>query len=127
MRGAGQAPGPARLAHRLWLGWTALAVVGALAALTHYVNTYDDYDISPRLDAAGEMTRRATRLAAFPLGEIVGGALDGPLQRSFACDGVATHPCGVFIDWWTRFVALVTQSLLLFWALRRLTTHRRRD
>ena len=118
---------PARLAHRLWLAWTALAVVAALAALTHYVNTYDDYDISPRLDAAGVLTRQTMSVVAFPLGQIVGGALDAPLERSFACDGVATHPCAVFIDWWTHVAALVAQSLLLLWGLRRLTTDRRRD
>jgi hypothetical protein len=104
-----------------------LTVITALVALTHYVNTYDDYDVSPRLDAAGVIVRQAMRAAAFSLGEIVGGAFNGPLERSFACDGVATHPCVVFIDWWTRFVAIVAQSLLLLWALRRLTTDRRRD
>lgn len=117
----------ARLGRRLWLAWTALTVITALVALTHYVNTYDDYDVSPRLDAAGVIVHQAMRAAAFPLGEIVGGAFNASLERSFACDGVATHPCVVFIDWWTRFVAIVAQSLLLLWALRRLTTDRRRD
>lgn len=117
----------ARLAHRLWLAWTALAVVVALVALTHYVNVYDDYDISPRLDAAGALTRRAMAIVSFPLGQIVGGALDSSLERSFACDGVATHPCAVFVDWWTHVAAIVAQSLLLLRGVRRLTNDRRRD
>jgi hypothetical protein len=116
-----------RLAHKFWLAWTAAAVVVALVTLAHYVNTYDDYDISPRLDAAGDQIRRAMNVVSFPLGRIVGAALDEPLERSFSCDGVATHPCAVFVHWWTHIAAIVAQSLLLFWGARRMTRNSRGD
>ncbi len=116
-----------RRVHDLWLAYAALAMVVALFALTHYVNLYDDYDISPRLDAAGVALRRAMNVVSFPLGQIFGFALDDALERSFACDGVATHPCAVFIHWWTHLAAIVAQILLLYWGIRRLTSARRRD
>jgi hypothetical protein len=116
-----------RLTRGLWRVYAALAMIVALVALTHYVNVYDDYDISPRLDSAGELTRLALNVVSFPLGQIVGVAFDGPLARAFACDGVATHPCAVFIHWWTHVAAIVAQSLLLLWGARRLTRDRLRD
>jgi hypothetical protein len=114
-------------AHNLWLAYAALAMIVALFELTHYVNLYDDYDISPRLDAAGVTLRRAMNVVSFPLGQIVGFVLDDALERSFACDGVVTHPCAVFVNWWTHVAAIVAQTLLLYWGLRRLTSLRRLD
>ena len=77
--------------------------------------------------APGLFMCQTTAASASGAAAAIAGAFNAPLERSFACDGVATHPCVVFIDWWTRFVAIVAQSLLLLWALRRLTTDRRRD
>lgn len=115
------------MVRKIWLAYAAVAMITALVALTHYVNVYDDYDVSPRLDDAGEMTRLAMRVVSFPLGQIVGAALDGPLERTFACDGVATHPCAVFVNWWTHVATVVAQILLLSWGLRHLTRNRRQD
>ena len=114
------------MAPKLWLAYAALALIVSLVSLAHYVNLYDDYDVSARLDAAGETTRLAMGVVSFPLGQIVGAALDGPLERTFACDGVPTHPCAVFVTWWTHVAAIVAQILLLHRATRRLSRDRRR-
>ena len=121
-------PPELRRADKLWLAYAALAMIVALFALTHYVNLYDDYDISPLLDAAGVVLRQAMNVVSFPLGQIFGFILDDALERFFACDGVSTHPCAVFVTWWTHVAAIVAQTLLLYRGRRRLTSLRgRRD
>ena len=104
---------------RIWLVYTSIVVIVSLIALTRYVNTYDDYDISSRLEDIGGATLQSMSIASFPSGWIFGALLNAPIQRFFACDDVITHPCAVFIDWWIKFCAIILQSILMLVIFRR--------
>ena len=105
---------------RIWFAYTSIAAAVSLVVLTQYVNTYDDYDISPRLKDIGSVTLRTMNIASFPSGWIFGAILNAPIQRSFACDGITTHPCAVFIDWWIKFGAIILQSVMILLGFRSL-------
>lgn len=107
-----------RAARRIWLAYTALAIVASLVVLTIYVTTYDDYDISDRLRATGRFARKAMRVLSFPLGLPIGALLNGPLEKALAC-GDESEPCAIFIDWHTHFAALLAQIALLRWLIVR--------
>lgn len=109
---------PGGLANTLWLIYTAAAIAGALLVLTIYVNAYDDNGLTERLRGLGAFVRRAMGVLSFPLGLPLGALANTPLERIFACEA-ANEPCGVFIDWWTHFSALLAQIVILRWLARR--------
>ena len=115
----GEAPSPrGRFARSLWLAYAILTVLCAFAVLAIYVNTYDDYDVSDRLRAAGVFLRRSMNVLSFPLGWLVGALTKAPLAAVFGCKAPEA-PCSLFIDWQTRFVALLAQIVLLRWVIAR--------
>jgi hypothetical protein len=115
----GEAPPPrGRLARNLWLAYAIASVVCALAVLAIYVNTYDDYDVSDRLRAAGAFLRRTMKVLSFPLGWLVDALTIDPLTRALGCAG-PDAPCSIFVEWQTRFVALLAQIVLIRWLMAR--------
>jgi len=114
------APAPFPNARTAWLAYAAVAIIGALTVLTIYVNTYDDYDVSECLYAAGAFTRRAMSALSFPLGFLLSTVAGGPLEASFNC-GATNEPCAIFIDWNLKFAAIISQIALL----RGIVTRRR--
>jgi hypothetical protein len=107
--------GPARA---LWLVYTVASILGSLLILAIYVNTYDDYGLTERLRAIGGLTRWAMRIISFPIGLPLGALANGLFERIFGCDAL-TEPCGVFIDWWAHFAALLAQLTLFRGLVRR--------
>lgn len=112
------APAPGALARRVWLAYALVTVAAALLIFTAYVNTYDDYDVGPRLRGLGRFTRQAMLALTFPLGWPARLLADGPLSAAFGC-GDENDPCAIFVLWQTLFAALVAQIVLLRWAIAR--------
>ncbi len=110
-----------RLADKAWLLYSAAAIGGALVVLAIYVNAYDDNGLTEKLRLLGGFTRRAMRVLSFPLGLPFGAVANGFLENAFGC-AEPDEPCGVFVDWWTHFFAVLAQALLLRFALRRRTS-----
>ena len=65
-------PSKRRLASRLWLIYTAAAIVGSLLVLAIYVSAYDNTGVTERLRATGAFTRTAMQVLSFPLGIPIG-------------------------------------------------------
>lgn len=105
------------VARKLWLAYALATILCSFAVLAIYVNTYDDYDISERLLAAGRFLRQAMTVLSFPLGLPFAFA-DEPLQRAFGCEG-ADAPCSLFVAWNTRFAVILVQTALLRWLVAR--------
>jgi len=109
--------GRGRFLRLAWLAYAIATVVLSIAVLAIYVTTYDDYDISERLRATGRFARQAMQALSFPLGAPIGWLLDPPLEKSFGC-GDENEPCAIFVNWNTRFAALLAQIVLLRWLIR---------
>ncbi|MCX7898997.1 MAG: hypothetical protein N2444_02735, partial [Methylocystis sp.] len=62
--------------------------------------------------------RRSMEVLAFPFGTLIGALANGPLEKLFSC-GDPTEPCGVFVNWWTHFIALAAQIVVLRSFVRR--------
>jgi hypothetical protein len=108
----------AGLARALWRVYTVASILCSLLILAIYVNTYDDYGLTERLRAIGGFARWVMRIISFPIGLAFGAVANGLFERIFGCEEV-TEPCGVFIDWWTHFAALLAQLTLFRWLVRR--------
>lgn len=106
------------MARKIWLAYSIAAVAAALVLLAIYVNAYDDYDIGDRLRGVGRFARQVMALISAPLGPLAGLLADPPLERAFGC-GDPNEPCAFFVNWNTRFAALVAQIILLRWAIGR--------
>ena len=104
-------PSKGRLASRLWLIYTAAAIVGSLVVLAIYVSAYDNTGVTERLRATGAFTRTAMQVLSFPLGFPLGAAADPFLERSFGCAAL-DEPCATFIEWWTHFAAVLAQIII---------------
>ena len=98
----------AGLARALWLVYNVASILGSLLIVAIYVNTHDDYGLTERLRAIGGFTRWVMRIISFPIGLPFGAEANGLFERIFGCEEF-TEPCGVFIDWWTHFAALLAQ------------------
>lgn len=108
------------LARKMWVAYATATILVSLSVLAIYVNAYDDNGLTDRLRAIGSFTRQAMRLVSFPLGLPFGALANGPLQAIFGCDK-PNEPCGVFVDWWTHFAALVAQIISLRLMIREKT------
>ena len=77
----------------------------------NYVSAYDNTGVTGRLRAMGAFTRTAMQVLSFPLGFPLGAAADPLLERSFGC-AASDEPCATFIEWWTRFAAVLAQIII---------------
>jgi hypothetical protein len=97
--------------------YTAAAILGSLLVLAIYVSAYDNTGVTERLRATGAFTRTTMQVLSFPLGLPLGAAADPFLERSFGC-AASGEPCATFIDWWTRFAAVLAQIAIFHWLIR---------